>query len=411
MARDHIVVGLDVGSSKVRTVIALRQKEDGHAPNVIGVGVSESHGLRRGSVVDIDETIAAITRSIEDAERMAGEHVDRAVVNIGGVTLKSLRGQGYISVARQNGEIDSHDVDRVLEAAQAVVLPPNYKILNVIPRSYTVDDQSDIKDPVGMMGIRMQVDAHLITALVPTVKNITKCVYEAGVDIVDLVPSSFAAAEAVLSKRQRELGVGVIDIGEGSTSIAVFEEGNVFHSAVMPVGAGHVTNDIAIGLRTSIEIAERLKIEYGTCLPTEVSASEKLDLSSISELDTQAVSKLQLSQIIEARLQEIFGMANEELRSISREGMLPAGIVLTGGGVKTPGIVDLAKESLNLPVQVGFPMELEGLVDRIDDPSFATAIGLLIWGMKHESDHRYTLAKVNVLTGIKDWFKSFLPHS
>ncbi|MBI5412084.1 cell division protein FtsA [Candidatus Peregrinibacteria bacterium] len=410
MPKEQIIAGLDIGSSKIRTVIALLEEEK-KMPNIIGVGVSPSTGMRRGNVIDVDEAISNISAALEDAERMSGAPIHHVFVGVSGSHIESLDSRGVIAISHAGSEIIEDDINRVLEAAQAVSMPSNRRILRIIPKFFSVDDQKGIKNPVGMIGVRLEVDAHIITGQAAIVKNIEKCVHQAGVDVDDLVPSSLAAAEAVLSRRQKELGVVVIDIGCGGTSIAVFEEGVTLYTAVLPVGGESVTNDVAIGLRTSVDTAEKIKIEYGTTLPEEVSDRETIDLSLISKIDSQKVAKKHLAEIIQARYHEIFVMVKDELRSIGRDGMLPAGVILTGAGVKMPGVLDLAREVLGLPVQIGFPTEVEGVVDRIDDPAYATAIGLIVWGSKYEG-HSYGFGSVDfkkMLTGMKGWLKNLLP--
>lgn len=388
-------------------------EEKSPAPNIIGVGIAPSTGLRKGAVIDVEETINSISSSLEDAERMAGEPINHVFLGIGGNHIESINSKGVIAVGSAGNEISEDDVDRVLEAAQAVNIPSNRRILRIIPKSFTVDEQKGIKYPVGMTGIRLEVDAHIITGLVPSVKNIEKCVLQAGVDIDDIIPSCLASAEAVLSKRQKELGVVVVDVGCGSTSISVFEEGTTLHTAVLGVGGENVTNDIAIGLRTSIDTAEKIKIEYGTCNPGDVNDREIIDLSLVSKIDTQKVSKKLMAEIIQARYHEIFLLVKDELAKIHRDGMLPAGVVLTGAAVKMPGTIDLARETLNLPVQIGFPQNFDGVVDKIDDPAYATAIGLILWGTRLE--HRtygfsfkgFNLKKT--FGGAKDWFRNLFP--
>lgn len=413
MPKSRLIVGLDVGSSKIRTVVCTLE-EKGSTPNIIGVGVALSMGLRKGSVIDVEETINSISSSLEDAERMAGEPIHNVFLGIGGTHLASQDSKGVIAVSHSGNEITEDDVDRVLEAAQAVSIPSNRRILRIIPKSFSVDEQKGIKYPVGMTGIRLEVDAHLVTGLIPAVKNIEKCVHQAGVDINDIIPTGLAASEAVLSKRQKELGVAVIDIGCGGTSLSVFEEGTTLHTAVIPVGGENATNDIAIGLRTSIDTAEKIKVEYGTCFPDDVSDRETIDLSLLSKIDTQTVSKRQLAEILQARYHEIFILVKDELSKIHRDGMLPAGIVLTGSATKMPGTVDLAREILNLPVQIGFPQNYEGVVDKIDDPSYATSIGLAIWGARFEGHGGYGFDlkgfKVDKMYGsVKSWVKGLLP--
>lgn len=412
MAKPRVIAGLDVGSSKIRTVIAT-QDDKGAIPHIIGVGIAPSHGLRKGSVIDVEETINSIASSLEDAERMAGEAINHVFLGIGGTHLESFDSKGVIAVSHAGNEITEDDIDRVLEAAQAVSIPSNRRILRIIPKSFTVDEQTGIKYPVGMTGIRLEVEAHIVTGLVPNVKNIEKCVHQAGIDIDDIIPTCLATAEAVLSKRQKELGVAVIDVGSGGTSIAVFEEGTTLWTGTIGAGAENVTNDIAIGLRTSIDTAEKIKIEYGTCAPEDVSERETIDLSLISKIDTLTVSKKHMAEIIQARYQEIFYLVKQALREIGRDGMLPAGVVLTGAAIKMPGVVDLAREVLGLPVQLGFPQNYEGVVDKIDDPAYSTAIGLVLWGSRFEGrSYGFDFRRLNLskpLSSMKEWVKSLLP--
>lgn len=412
MSKVQLVAGLDIGCSKIRTVIG-RLEDKGGLPNIIGVGVAPSNGLRKGLVIDVEETIQSISASLEDAERMAGETVHHVFLGIGGHHIEAFDSKGVIAISHTGNEISEDDIDRVLEAAQAVSLPHNRRILRIIPKAFSVDDQRGIKYPVGMMGIRLEVEAHIVTGLVPAVKNIEKCIHQAGVDIDDIIPTSLAASEAVLSRRQKELGVVVVDIGCGATSVSVFEEGTTLHTAIIPVGGENVTNDIAIGLRTSIDTAEKIKIEYGSCIPEDVSDRETIDLSQLSKIDQQTVSKKLMVEIIQARYHEIFSLVKEQLAKINRDGMLPAGVILTGAGSKMPGSIDLARETLNLPVQIGFPQNFEGVVDKIDDPAYASAIGLILWGARFEGHSQglsfKSISVSKAFGGMKNWVKSLLP--
>ncbi len=411
MPKARIVASLDIGNSKIRTVVGTKE-DDSSTINIIGVGISPSMGLRKGSVIDVEETINSVSASLEDAERMAGEPINHVFLGIGGNHIESINSKGVIAVSQAENEITEDDVDRVLEAAQAVTIPSNRRILRIIPKTFTVDEQKGIKYPVGMTGIRLEVETHIITGFEPIVKNIEKCVLQSGVDIDDIIPTSLAPAEAVLSKRQKELGVVVVDIGCGSTSISVFEDGATLYTATIPVGGENVTNDIAIGLRASIDTAEKVKIEYGSTLPEDVNDRETIDLSLISKIDTHTVSKKHLVEIIQARYHEIFVLAKDELAKIHRDGMLPAGVIIAGAGAKIPGAIDLARETLNLPAQIGFPQNYDGVVDKIDDPAYATAIGLLIWGSRFEGRHRGGLKGINLKKGIsnmKGWLKSLFP--
>lgn len=410
MAKEHSITGIDIGGSKIRTVVGAINPETNNV-HIIGVGVSPSNGLRKGAVVDAEEVINNIGASLEDAERMSGVLIHSAFLGIGGAHIESFLSRGVISVG--GNEINESDVGRVLEAAQAVSIPPNRRILHTIPKNFSVDDQYGIKSPIGMTGIRLEVEAHIITGQIQTVNNVEKCSHQAGLEINDIVPSALAAAEAVLSRRQKELGSVLINIGSGSTSITVFEEGSVIHTAVLPVGGESVTNDLAIGLRTSVDTAEKIKIEYGTTLPGEVSEREQIDLSLLSKLDDHKVTKKQLADIISARYHEIFTMVKEELKSIQKDGMLPAGAILVGSAVKMPGTVDIARDILGLPAQIGFPFELEGIVDKIDDPSYATALGLVLWGSRQDSNgFGIRFGGVNLGGSLKKvgaWFKNLLP--
>lgn len=416
MARPRIVASLDIGSSKIRTVVGIQ--EDGNPiPNIIGVGIAPSTGLRKGAVIDVEETINSLTSSLEDAERMAGEPINHVFLGIGGNNIESINSKGVIAVAKSENEISEDDVDRVLEAAQAVTIPSNRRILRIIPKTFTVDEQKGIKYPVGMTGIRLEVETHIVTGFEPTVKNLEKCVLQSGVDIDDMIPTCLAPAESVLSKRQKELGVVVVDIGCGGTSVCVFEDGATVHTAMVPVGGENVTNDVAIGLRTSIDTAEKIKIEYGSTIPEDVNDRETIDLSLLSKIDTHLVSKKQVVEIIQARYHEIFLLVKDELAKINRDGMLPAGIVLTGAASKMPGVIDLARETLNLPAQIGFPQNYDGVVDKIDDPAYATAIGLLIWGTRFEYRQHNGLGGLGLknfdlkksMGGFKKWLKKLAP--
>jgi cell division protein FtsA len=409
MPKDNIVVGLDIGTHKIRTVIATIDERD-VLPNVIGAGVAPSAGLRKGAIVDVNETISAITASLEDAERMSGSPIHHAVIAVGGAHLEALNSRGVIAVPH-GGEISAGDVDRVIEAAQAVNIQANRQILRVIPQNYTIDEQSGIRNPLGMKGVRLEVEAHIITGLAPALKNLENAVHQSGVDVDEFIPAPLAAAESVLSKRQKELGVVAIDIGSSSTGISVFEEGVVIASFVLPVGGDSVSNDVAIGLRTSVDAAEKLKIEYGTAKPADVSDRETIDLSAISRADSQIVDRRQLAEIIHARYHEILSLVNEKLQMIERDGQLPAGAVITGGGAKIPELIELARETLSLPVQIGFPVGVDGVIDRIDDPAYATAIGLVLFGAKG-SQRNYSVGNVDfgrAFDGIKNFFKKLLP--
>jgi len=419
MKRSNIAVGLDIGSSQVRVVVA---SHDGDEWRVLGTGKSPCSGLRKGVVVDIEETIKAINKAAETAERIAGVPIESAIINIGGNHIETQSAKGVVAVSRADGEVSQEDEERVLATAQAVISPEsaaNKEILHVVPKSFSLDNQSEIRDPVGMNGMRLEVDALIITGSTPYIKNLSKCVYQAGIEIEGVVASPLAAADAVLNRRQKELGVVVVDIGSGTTDIAVFEEDQLIHIATLPVGSSHVTNDIAIGLKTSIEVAEKVKLEYGVALPKDVSIKKEINLSKISKSEEGSVKVKEVAEVIEARMEEIFSMINKQLKKIKRDGMLPAGVVLTGGGAKLPGIIDLAKKELHLPAQIGFPIRLGGVSDILEDPAYSVVTGLILWeghtekiqkSSKLPIDLTKSLSTVsNTVDKMKDWFKTFLP--
>lgn len=381
--KEKISVGIDIGDSKVVTVIGHRAEGETH-PSVVGVSVRDGSGMRRGVVTDVEEAVSAIAGSVEEAERMAGLPAEAVYVSIAGEHIMATNNKGLIAIARGKEEITHEDVARVIETAQSVPVVVNREILHVIPKMFIVDGQEGIKDPVGMAGARLEVDAHVITGSTPFIKNLRKTVEQAGVSVAGFVLAPLAAAKAVLAKKQKELGVVLIDIGAGTTGLVVFEEGEIYHSAVLPIGSDHITADIAIGLRISLDMAEKIKLEYGVASPVMLSDKDTIDLSKFERDEEQVVSRRYIAEIIEARLAELFLMIKNELRKVGRDGMLPAGAVLVGGGARLAGIVEAAKEHLGLPAQLGFPVELKGMVDKLDDPRFATAIGCMLWGMDEE---------------------------
>ncbi|PIR73326.1 MAG: cell division protein FtsA [Candidatus Moranbacteria bacterium CG10_big_fil_rev_8_21_14_0_10_35_21] len=421
MSKSDIIVGIDVGSSNIRTIIAQVFPEE-EVPRVIGVGVVPSFGLRKGIIVDLEETTKAISHSVEQAERSSGINVSHAAISLGGNHILSQDSKGVVAVGKADGEVTEGDIMRAINAAQAISVPANKEIIHIIPRNYTLDDQRNIKDPLGMNGVRLEVDSMIIEGSTPFIKNLTKCVEQAKINIDDFVLAPLAGSKAILTKRQKELGVVLVDIGGGTTSLTVFEENDLLHTAIIPVGGINITNDIAIGLRTSTEVAEKVKLEYGNALTKEINKKEDINLAEIDPNEEGFVSRYHVAEIIEARIEEIFSMVNKELKSIGKDKLLPGGIILTGGTAKLPGIVDLAKGILGLPAQTGFPIPLGGLVDKVDDPSFATGVGLILWeAEKLFSRRSIGFALKDKLAGklgdgfsgtvnsVKGWFEKFMP--
>lgn len=410
---NKIIAGIDIGSHSVYTVVA--QKKEDLLPQIIGVGFAKSAGIRRGAIVDIEEAQAAIAESVRIAERISGTKIDRAVVSIGGSHVSSMPSRGVIAVSRADGEISPDDIERVIGAAQTFSLPNNKEILHVVPREFIIDGEGGINDPLGMRGVRLEVNSLIVSGATPYIKNLSKVINDIGIEVEDVVLDALASSKAILTKRQKELGVACIDMGGGTSGISVYEEGDLLQTSVIPLGGSHITNDLAIGLRIPIEIAESIKIEYGAALPSEVGKRDMVDLSYIDSNDKGTVSRKEVCEIIEARLSEIFDLCNAELKRIGKEAFLPAGVVLVGGCAKIPHIVDLAKQRMRLPAQVGFPREMEGIVERVDDPIYATALGLIFWAMEGRGDEggRGFVPSIpslnNSVKQMQRWFRAFLP--
>lgn len=394
--------------------IAVGQKLSENRLHIIGAAEVPSEGVSKGVITSIDDAVSALSQCIEKAERLSGVPIDRAYVGMGSHRITVQRSRGVVAVSKADGEIREDDIDRVIEAAEAVATPPNYEILHVIPRTFTVDGQEGIRDPIGMTGVRLEVETQIIHALSSQVKNITKTIYRTGVDIDDLVLAPLAAAESVLTKRQRDLGVVLVVIGGATTGVLVLEEGDVLHTSILPVGGGHITADIAIGLRTSIDVAERVKVEYGTAIPNDIGKKEEVPWKDVGGADEGAFSRRQAADIIEARLEEIYDFVDKELKKVNRSGLLPAGIVLTGGGAKLAGCVEVAKRKLRLPASIGKPQGLTTAIEKIHDPTFAVSVGLVLWGKSIDDRTPQTLlgrfSSVGAVTDrMRHWFKSLLP--
>jgi cell division protein FtsA len=391
MNRQKIIAGIDIGSSKITTIIGSADEE---GVKVIGVASVPSLGMRKGQIVDIEEATSEVIESVEAAERMAGYNLSRVLVSVGGPHLASQNSTGVVAVADPEGEITLQDVERVTEAARAISLPSSREIIHVIPRFFTVDGQPGIKDPVGMSGVRLEVETHIITGSATAIRNLTKCVSEIGANVEALVAGGVAAAESVLTETEKELGVVLVDIGGGVTNIFIFIEGAPFYTSVLPLGAKNVTNDLAIGLRVSLETAEKIKLalsakEKKPTLPSGEEETPKEDELNLADLgiseEAKTVSKKTLIEgIIKPRLNEIFTMIGLEIKKSGAAGLTPAGVVICGGGAQTVGIAQAAKRNLAMPVRVGIPQGISGLIDDIQTPDFAVATGLLLYGAKTE---------------------------
>lgn len=424
MPKQRVVVGIDVGSSKVTTIIATFEEE---VPNIIGVASSESRGLRKGQVVDIDEAVASITQSLEAAERMAGYSVGAAFVSVDGIHIESQNSKGVVAIGNPNGEITQEDVMRVVEAARAISLPSTKEILHVIPRNFIVDSQAGIKDPVGMTGVRLEVETHIVTGAATALHNIAKCIGQVGVDVEGMVFSGFASSYSTLTDTEKELGVILVDFGGGTTDITIFTDGAPVYSSVLPVGARNVTNDLAIGLRVSLESAEKIKLALSAPptiavepdregIPQEKKESDQLDIASLGiEEDLRQVSKKTLVDgIMRPRLREILNMVKIEIQKSGAGGLTPSGVVITGGGAATTGIVELARQELGMPVRVGHPTGATGLVEEIASPAYAASLGLIIYGVQFQQEElRLPLVGRIEIKGVVTkgigWIKNLLP--
>lgn len=417
MAKEGLIAGLDIGSSHVRMVVGQRVDEaQKDSLQIIGVSEVLSQGISKGIINSIEDAVSAISLCLERAERMVGVPIQEAWVGISGTHIISQQSHGVVAISRPDGEIKEDDIERAIEAARTVATPPNYEILHVIPKSFTIDNQTGIKDPLGMTGVRLEVDAQIIQGLSSQIRNLTKSVYRTSLDIEDLVLSVLASAEALLTPRQKELGVVLVNIGSTTTSIVVFEEGDVMHTAVLPIGSDHVTSDLAIGLRTSVDVADKVKLECGDALPKDLNKKDEINLKDFGGEDV-LVSRKYIAEIIEARVEEIFEKIDDELKDIDRSGMLPSGAVLTGGGAKLPNIVEVAKRKLRLPASMGNAPEGLAVVDRVNDPVFSTALGLVLWGNQLTESKKLRLGKVisrfksvdEITERMRKWIKSLVP--
>ncbi len=409
----NTIIGLDIGTHAVRIVMG-QKTQDGQL-QIIGAAETLSEGITRGSISSIEDTVSSVSETIEKCERMTGVRIEKMIVGINGTNLKTINSKGVVAVARANTQVDESDISRAIELAETTSSLPNYEVIHALPTAYHLDDQKNIKDPVGMSGVRLEVDTQVIMALTSHIKNLNKCIYRTGVDIEDIVFSILATSEAVLTKKQKESGVAVVNIGESTTSLAVFEEGDVLHTAVLPIGARHITNDLAIGLKTSIETAEAVKIDHAQALIDGISKRDEVDLNKYSDEEKKGsyVYKKDIAEITSARMEEIFKMVDDELKKIDRSGKLPSGLILTGGGAKLPMITDLAKEVFDLPVFIGIPKKDSFAIDKLNSTEYTTALGLVIWGNNYIIDNKNFLSNFSVVKEttekMSNWFKKLLP--
>lgn len=376
---DQLLVGLDIGTSKIACIVA-ESNPDGRI-DVIGIGTHASRGLRKGVVVNIESTVESIRLAVEEAELMAGVEIKSVYTGIAGSHIRGINSHGV--VATKNGEVTEEDVERVIDAAKAMNIPADQKILHILPQEYIIDGQDGIRDPVGMSGVRLEAKVHLVTGAVSAAQNIVKCCNRCGLEVADMVLEQVASGEAVLSQDEKDIGVVLVDIGGGTTDIAVFLDGAIRHTAVIPIGGDHLTNDLVVGLRTSAKEADALKRKYGACLVSMVAPEEQIEVPSVGGRPPRPMPRQVMAQILEPRVEELFELVKAELHRSGFRELMAAGLVLTGGSSLLDGMVELAEEVFEMPVRLGRPQGIGGLVDVVSSPVYATGVGLVLYG------HRY----------------------
>jgi len=398
----NIIVGLDIGTSKVASIVAEITEDD--EIEIIGIGTAASKGLKKGVVVNLESTVHSIQRAVEEAELMAGSQIQSVFAGIAGSHIKSLNSHGIVAI--KDKEVSQYDIDRVIDSARAVAIPADQKILHILPQEFVIDQQEGIKEPIGMSGIRLEAKVHMVTGSVSAAQNIIKCIRRCGLIVEDIVLEQLASCTSVLTEDEKELGILLCDIGGGTTDIAIFSDGAIKHTAVIPIAGDQVTNDIAVALRTPTKSAESIKREYACALTQLANVEQVIDVPSIGDREPRKISAQNLAEIIEPRYEELMLLVQAELRRSGYEDLIAAGMVLTGGSSKVSGLVELAEEIFHMPVRMGMPQYIKGLTDVVQNPIYSTGVGLLLYGKEHQgriegmsSDGQSVLAK------IKNWFQ------
>ena len=401
--RGELVVGLDIGTTKICAVVG---EVRGEEVDVIGVGIHPSVGLRRGVVVNIESTVESIRGAVRDAEKMAGCEISAVFVGIAGSHIKGFNSRGLVPIKHQ--EINQDDIDRVIDAASAVHIPTDQEVLHVIPQEFMVDDQDGIQYPLGMTGVRLEANVHIVTGQVAAVQNIVKCCNRAGLEVCDVVLEPIASAEAVLTMEEMEMGIGLLDIGGGTTDLAIFSDGTIKHTFVLGLGGHNLTNDLSIGLRTPLKEAEILKEKYGSALAGMIDRDQAIDVPSVGGRPPRRLSRRVMGEILEPRVEEMFSLVKQQLDESSYGGSVNAGLVLTGGSSLLANMVDLAEQIFDLPARIGYPRKVGGMTDMVKTPQFSTAIGLVFFGMKNETSQRFKETEEGMISRLiermRDWF-------
>ena len=400
----NMIVGLDIGTTKICAVVSEFSEK---GAEIIGMGTYPSVGLRKGVVVNIDNTVDSIQRSMEEAELMAGCEIGSVFIGIAGSHIKGFNSHGVIAVKGQ--EVSQEDVDRVIDAARAVAIPLDREVIHILPQEYIVDEQGGILDPVGITGVRLEAKVHIVTGAVTAAQNLIKCANRAGLDVVDIVFQPLASAEAVLTQEEKDLGVALVDFGGGTTDLALFTESAIKHTAVLGLGGNNLTNDIAVGLRTPSKEAEQIKIGHGSCLNSLVDKDQMIEVPSVGGRKPRLLSRHILSEILEPRVEEIFTLIDQEIERTGLKELLASGVVITGGSALLPGIAEIADQVFQLPARIGYPQRISGLVDVVSGPMFATAVGLVLYGMEHQPQRKFRIRDGNIFNRVtirmKSWFK------
>lgn len=400
----QLIVALDIGTNKIAALVGEVTPEN--KINIIGFGSHPSRGLKRGVVVNIEATVQSIQRAIEEAELMAGCDIHAAFTGIAGSHINSLNSHGIVAI--RDREVHQADVDRVIDAAKAVAIPADQNILHILPQEFIVDAQEGVREPIGMSGVRLEAKVHIVAGAVSSTQNITKCVKRCGLEVNDIILEQLASSYAVLTDDEKELGVCMIDIGGGTTDIAIFLDGAIRHTAVIPIAGDHVTNDVAVALRTPMQHAEQIKKAHGSVLPVEIESTELIDVPGISNRPAKKVQRKALAQVVSARYEELFSLVQAELRRSGFEDLISAGIVLTGGASKVHGQVALAESIFQMPARLGLPENVDGLVDVRTDPVFATGIGLLLYGLQQTGGQFYFdvgRGESSIWSRMRGWFQ------
>jgi len=402
---ENFLVACDIGSSKICVLIG---EQNAHGSlDVIGKGAAVNRGTRKGNIVNVDTTIEAIKRAAEEAEIMAGVQISRAWVGVSGSNVRSFNSRGVVAVAGKDREINKDDVARVIDAARGVQIPQDHEVVHVVPRDFTVDGQDGVGDPVGMMGQRLEADVHVVTAPVAVTQNVVTCMNKAGIEVVQLVLEQFAAAEAVLTPDEKELGIALVDIGGGTTELAVYHRGSIAHTAVIPIGGDHFTNDLAVVLRAPITDAERIKKKFGCALRSAVGEDEMVEVPMVGGRAPKLCPRTTLAEILQPRAEELLGLVREDLQRLGLEKEIRSGVVLTGGGAELEGLVEVAEAIFEGPVRRGVPSGVGGLVDVVSRPEWATATGLLLYGHRHKPKKRRADGLSRITSSVARAFRDF----